>query len=324
LSKQSSKITIVGSGAIGSAIAYSLLLRRAKAELVLVNRDGRRSGAKAFDMSHCLPGLEGGSIRAGGAEEGAGSDIVVLTAGVLPKAEGKRSDVLRDNIELYRSLLPPLAALCPRAVFLVVTNPNDAMAYAAQRISGLEGPRVLGTGTLLDGLRLRGFIAEAFGLEPAGVEALIVGEHGDTMVPLWSGARYAGRALGDYLRDSGRELDAEAKGRILEKTRRAGWEIRLAGEHSCYGISFSALTIIEAILDGSEEEITLSAPVPGASGERGLFMSLPVKLGREGFRPVPPPAMSEDEAAALRASSAALRAQMDAVDELLGPPRAED
>jgi L-lactate dehydrogenase len=319
------KITIVGSGAIGTTIAYSLLLRRADLELVLVNRDERRAGAKAFDMSHCLPRGEGSSIRAGRAEDSAGSGIVVMTAGVLPKADGKRSDVLLDNIELYRSILPPLAAKSPEAVFIVITNPNDSMAYAAFKLSGLPASRVIGTGTLLDGMRLRGFIAEAYGLDPSKVEAQVIGEHGDSMVPLWSRAAYEGIPLESYLRDSRKNFDDAAKLGILERTKRAGWEIRLAGEHSCYGISFSTLRIIEGILEPSEDEPTLSAFIPAGSGIGPLagdaFMSLPVKLGRGGLGSVHMPALSEGEAAALRESGLALRAQMDEVDSLIGPSR---
>lgn len=312
------KITVVGSGAIGTTLAYSILLRREDVELVLINRDERKAGAKAFDMSHCVPSLEGSSIRAGKAEDTAGSDIVVMTAGILPKADGKRTDVLRDNIELYRTLLPPLASLSPGAVFIVITNPNDSMAYAASRLCALPASRVIGTGTLLDGLRLRAFVSEAYGLDPSKVEAQVIGEHGDSMVPLWSAATYAGAPLEGFLRAAGKNFDAASKLRLLEKTKRAGWEIRLAGEHSCYGISFSALRIVEALLGPSDTRLTVSSLVSQAGG--AVYMSLPALLGREGVASVRIPDLSEEEAAAFRASASTLKAQMDAVDFLIGPP----
>lgn len=324
LSAQSSKITIVGSGAIGTTIAYSLLLRRPSVELVLFNRDENKARVKAFDMSHCAPCLAGSSVRAGSIDDTAGSDIVVVTAGVLPKADGKRSDVLRDNIEVYRKLIPRLAERSGGAVLVAITNPNDAMSYAAYRLGGLPSARVIGTGTLLDGLRLRTFIGEAYGLDPARIEAEVIGEHGDTMVPLWSRAAYSGVPLDAHLRDAGMDFGAEAKLKILERTKRAGWDIRLAGEHSCFGISFSAVRIVESLLGGAEGPHTLSSLISGDFGVRGVYMSLPVTLGRAGVGSVSAPPLSEAEAEALRASAAAVRAQMDQADALIdASPRAE-
>lgn len=317
MSARSSKITIVGSGAIGTTIAYSLLLRRPRIELVLFNRDESKARVKAFDMSHCVPRLAGSSVRAGSIDDTAGSDVVVVTAGVLPKVDGKRSDVLRDNIDVYRKLIPPLAERSEGAVLIAITNPNDAMAYAAYRLGGLASSQVIGTGTLLDGLRLRTFIGEAYGLDPAGIEAEVIGEHGDTMVPLWSRAAYSGVPLDAYLRDAGMDFGAAAKLKILERTKRAGWDIRLAGEHSCFGISFSAVRIVESLLGSAEGPLTLSSLVSGDFGIRGVYMSLPVALSRAGVGSLSAPPLSEAEAEALRASAAAVRAQMDQADALI-------
>jgi L-lactate dehydrogenase len=313
-----SKITIVGSGAIGTTIAYSLVLRRPKLEIVLRNRDERKSWAKAFDISHCVPALEGSTIRAGSLDETAGSDIVVVTAGVLPKVDGKRSDVLRDNIEAYRGMISPLAARSENAVFIVVTNPIDSMAYAAYRLSGLPASRIIGSGTLLDGLRLRTFIGEAYELDPSKIEAEVIGEHGDTMVALWSRITYAGIPLDEYLRDKGIDFDAAARQRILNKTKRAGWDIRLAGEHSCYGISFSAVRIIEGILGYSAGPLAVSSLMSGDYGIHDVYMSLPSTLGRAGLASRSASPISLDETQALLASAAVLRSQLETVDLLLG------
>jgi L-lactate dehydrogenase len=324
------KATILGSGGIGSTLAYSLLLRRPELDLVLVNRNERRAWAKAFDMSHCAPALGGGGIRSGGIEDSASSDLVVLTAGVLPTEDGSRADVLRDNIEVYRELVPPLAKASPGAVFIVVTNPVDAMAYAAYRLSGLPASRVLGSGTLLDGLRLRSFIGEACGIDPRKVEIEIVGEHGDSMVPLWSRASYAGAPLGPRLGELGFKLDAEAWEGLLQRTRRAGWEIRQAGEHSSYGIAFSATLIVEAVLGCAGGILTASsqrssaAPALSVSslhqdayGLGEVFMSLPTRVGRGGVESVPPLSLEPAEDAALRRSAEILRGQMDMAESFI-------
>lgn len=312
------KITIVGSGAIGTTIAYSLVLRRPNLELVLMNRNERKSWAKAFDISHCIPALEGSTIRAGSLDDTAGSDIVVVTAGVLPKVDGKRSDVLRDNIEAYRGIIPPLAARNGNAVFIIVTNPIDSMAYAAFRLSGLSASQVIGSGTLLDGLRLRTFIGEAYELDPSKIGAEVIGEHGDTMVALWSRIKYAGIPLDEYLRDRGIDFDDAARQGILEKTKRAGWDIRLAGEHSCYGISFAVVRIIESIFGYTEGPLTVSSLMSGDFGVRDVYMSLPSMLCRTGISSRATFPISECETDALFVSAAALRSQLEMVDVQLG------
>jgi L-lactate dehydrogenase len=312
------KITIVGSGAIGATVAWSLLLRNAGIEVILVNRDGRKAWANAFDMSHCAPELPARAIRAGTVEDSAGSDALVLTAGVLPRENGTRAEVLRDNVEVYRGMVPDLAERSHSAVFLAVTNPVDAMAYAAWRLAGLPPGRVIASGTALDAMRLRGFAAEAYGLEARRVRIEVIGEHGDTMVPLWSRATYGSRPLAECLTESGADFGDEAKAQLLQRTKRAGWDIRQAGEHSSYGIAFSAARILEAVLGLTEERLDVSAPFAGEYGIERAFMSLPTRLGPGGILERDAPALAEGELAALRASAAAVRALMDEVDGLLG------
>jgi L-lactate dehydrogenase len=325
MSGSEAKVTVVGAGSIGSTIAYSLALENSRdrdlegaaSEVVVVNRDERKAWAKAFDLSHCLPELPGSSVRSGRIEDSAGSDAIVLTVGVLPREDGTRADVLADNVRIYAGLVPALAALSPKAVFIAVTNPVDAMAYAAFRLSGFPAARVLGSGTELDAMRLRSFVADARGLDSRALSIEIVGEHGDSMVPLWSRARYGGRLLAE----AGIEISSAEKAELLGRTKRAGWDIRQAGEHSCYGIAFSCLRILRGVLDPSERPqertISVSTAFRGEYGIEGAYMSLPTRLDRSGAGERLAAPLADAEAAALRASAAAVRAQMDEVDRLL-------
>ena len=190
-------------------------MRRPGLDVVLRDRDARKAWAKAFDISHCNPCAGVGAMRAGGDDDSAGSDVVVLTAGVLPKEDGEEIGRLRDNIEIYRTFIPPLAERSPDAVFVVVTNPVDSMAYAAYRFAGEPSSRVIGSGTVLDGTRLRTFIGQAFDLDPAKLALDMVGEHGDTMVPLWSEAAYMGTPLAEYLAARGTDLGAAKEALVL-------------------------------------------------------------------------------------------------------------
>jgi L-lactate dehydrogenase len=316
------KVAIIGAGAIGTTLAYALALRNRTVDIVLANRDEKKAWAKAFDISHCLPELPDRSVRSGGIEDCAGAAVVVLTVGVLPRETGTRADVLRDNIEVYRGIVPRLAELCPSAVFLVVTNPLDAMAYAAYRLALSPRGRVIGSGTALDALRLRAFTAEAYSLDASRLRIEVVGEHGDSMVPLWSGASYDDRPLPTVLAEAGTDFNEESRASLLQRTRRAGWDIRLAGEHSTYGIAFSAARIVETLLSAEGGVLSVSAlrdeGEAALDGGRCVYLSLPTRLGREGAAPGGATiTMDENERAALYTSARLVRAQMDAVDTML-------
>src|SRR6056297_811200 len=276
------KVTIVGAGEIGSAAAYGMLLRKSASDIVLANRNAEKARVKAFDMSHCIPHIDGVSIKGGGLEESEDSQVLVLTVGTLPKKDGNRTDVLAQNVNIYKDLVPCLAKLSPKAVMVAVTNPVDIMAMAACSFSGFPLERVIGSGTLLDTLRFRSFIGDALGVSPSEVEALVVGEHGESMAPLWSNVRIAGIGLNKYVEYNGILWNKSMEKGIMKKTRRAGWDIRLGNEHSRYAIAFSTALIVESILQAKGSCLPVSVRQNGDYGLDGAFMSLPSKLGPGG------------------------------------------
>lgn len=297
------KVTVVGAGSIGTLVSYTLMNRRSASKIALVNRSSEKAAIKAFDMSHCIPWLGNVSLAGGPIEESAGSQVVIITVGTLPKKDGSRMDVLQGNIDIYSELIPRLARLSPEAVFLTVTNPVDIMALAAEKYSGFPSQRILGSGTLLDTLRFRSFIAEAVDVTPDRVDAMIVGEHGESMVPVWSRAKVDDTALELYVKDHGIMWNGKTMDDIMEKTRRAGWAIREGNEHSTYAIAFSAAMITEAILQERQDYLPVSFNQKDTYGGEDLFMSLPVRLARNGCGEVEQLNLNDDEKLKLKKSS---------------------
>lgn len=281
MADKASKVTIVGAGTIGPTVAYALMLKELVSEIILVNRDETKGAAKASDLSHCGPLAGGIKVRYGGYEATADSEIVVVTAGTLADKNGTRMDVLKNNINIFREIIPQVAKYSPEAVIIIVTNPLDAMTYVAYKLSGFPTARIIGSGTLLDSMRFRQIIGTKLGIDSSIIDAQVIGEHGDSMIPLWSRVRVGGTPLEEYLKDN-ELLSAEDKREIARETERAGWNIRLGNVHSCYGIARSAVKIIECMLGFSEEIVPVSTMLRGEYGLRDVFLSVPVQLGKEG------------------------------------------
>lgn len=280
------KITVIGAGTIGSEVAYALMLKELVSEIVLINRDEIKGTAKASDLSHCGPLTGGIKVSHGDYKASEGSDIVVVTTGVLADKNGTRMDVLKNNINMFKNIIPEIAKYCPEAVMIIVTNPLDAMTYAAYRLSGFPASRVIGSGTLLDTMRFRQIIGSRFGIDSSVIKAEVIGEHGESMVPVWSRVKVAGVPLEDYLNSAGIILNPAIKSEINRETERAGWNIRLGNVHSCYGIALSAIKIIECMLGFSKDAVPVSTLLNGEYGISDIFVSVPAQLDKRGIRSI--------------------------------------
>lgn len=286
MADKAGKVTIVGAGAIGSTAAYALMLKELASEIILINRDKIKGEAKALDLSHCGPLTGGIKVSHGDLEATEDSEIVIVTAGVLADKNGTRMDVLQSNIGMFRNIIPLIAEYSPEAVIIIVTNPLDAMTYAANKLTGFPASRVIGTGTLLDTMRFKQILGRRFHIASTDIEAEVIGEHGDSMVPVWSRIKVSGTPLEDCLRGKGTLLSPEAKADIEEETRRAGWNIRLGNVHSCYGIALSVVKIVEYMLGFSDGAVPVSTLLKGEYGISNVCMSVPVRLDKRGVREV--------------------------------------
>lgn len=302
------RISLIGMGRVGSTLAYTLLLRGLGEELILVDRDRETAEGEMLDLKH-IEAFTGhpAVVRAGGLEDTAGSDIIVLSCSVPWKPEyTSRADMGRDNLKLFREIVPPLAKASPSAIFLVITNPVDIMTYHTIKLSGLDPSQVFGTGTLIDSARFRTMLSARMGIHPDDLRAYILGEHGDSQFPEFSLAVAGGtRIVGD---DATREIFRQAS--------RSGFDVVNRKGHTNYAISMAAALVVEAIVWDTHRTMPLSVLLDGFLGIRDVCLSLPVVIGKNGVTHVFEPDFGDDEIAALHRCAEIVRQTMSEIEQI--------
>ena len=301
------KVSVIGSGNVGATAARSIADKELADVVVLDILDGVPQG-KALDMLEACP-IEGSDSRVLGTNDyadTAGSDIVVVTAGLARKPGMSRDDLLNKNAGIIRSVTAEVVRHSPDCIIVPVTNPLDAMCQVVYRESGFPRERVVGMAGVLDSARMRAFIAEALDVSVENTHAFVLGGHGDTMVPLPRFSTVAGIPITQLL-DSAR-VDA-----IVERTANGGAEIvKLLGTGSAYYAPGSAVVeMVEAILKDKKKILPCAVHLQGEYGVRGLFVGVPVKLGAGGAEQVIEIALEPAEQAALDRSAAAVRELVD-------------
>jgi malate dehydrogenase len=297
------KVSIIGAGKTGATTALWLAYREL-ADLVLVDIvDGMPQG-KSLDMTEAMPVIES-DVKVVGSnsyQETTGSDIVVITAGVARKPGMSRDDLLSTNGGIVRSAVIESLKVSPDAIFIILTNPLDAMSYLAMKVSGLPRERVVGQAGILDSARMRAFVAMELGVSVRNVHCYVLGGHGDNMVPLTRHSNVAGVPLTEIL--SYDRLDA-----IVERTRQGGGEIiSLLKTGSAYYAPGAALAqMVEAILLDRHLIVPASAYLQGEYGETGIFFGVPGQLGRRGLEKIIEYELNEEEQQALARSASHVR-----------------
>lgn len=301
------KVGVVGAGAVGAACMMALVARCVAREIVLVNRTRSRAKGVATDLRYGTPLAPRVEVRDGDWSDLAGAGVVLVTVGINEKAGGAtdRNDpagrlrLLRENANIYRDVIPRIAAVAAGAVLLVITDPPDPLADLARQLAGHD--RVLSTGTLLDSLRFRVQLADSLGVDPSAVEAQVLGEHGTSSVFVWSGARVAGVPVMDSFARRGDDCD-ERRRSIEKEVRYANITIIEGIGASQYGIALVAARLAEMVLRDERAVV----PVGTYRADRGVTLSLPTVVGREGGLRVFMPPLSPDEEEGLKRSAETL------------------
>jgi L-lactate dehydrogenase len=298
------KVSIIGgAGRVGSNAAYALQLGRSCKEVVLVDVAADAAKGEALDLTHGRAASGGPRIRAGDYQAAAGSDIIAVTAGLRRRPEESRLELIERNAALFREIVNALRGveLASDAILLVVTNPVDILTYLAVSELGWPAKRALGLGTMLDTLRFRSLLAEALDVDPCLLDGLILGEHGDSMVPVYSSIRHDGKPISS-LGGSSEEVVNIA----FEATRTAGADcLRLKGGAG-YAVGLAVREVVSAVLQDTGAVLPVSTM--HQSGEyEGVAFSLPTRVGRAGALEVVPLNLSPEERRGLAHSAEVLR-----------------
>ena len=308
------KLGIIGTGSVGCATALAAVTRGSAREVVLVNRTRKTAEAVATDIRYGTPLTPKVDITHGDYDALAGAGVVLVPSGVNEKTGGAtdRSDpqgrlkLLDQNAAIYREIVPQIVRAAPEAVLVAVTDPPDPLADIAREAAGHD--RVLSTGTFLDSLRFRVHLGKHFGVDPADVEAQVIGDHGTSQVFLWSSARIAGVPVKALLQQRGEKLD-DVRKQLENDVRYANITIIEGHDASQYGIGIVSARIAEMVLRDERAAI----PIGSYQREFGVTLSLPSVVGRVGVTSVLPPSLSDEERSALEKSAAGLKSALNRV-----------
>ena len=309
--QQPARVVVVGAGHVGATFAYALLLSGLAAEIVLVDVDRKRAEGEAMDLAHAVPFAPATRIWAGDYGDCAGAAVTVIAAGPGQRPGETRLDLARRNASIVGDIAARVAGENPAGIIVVSTNPVDVLTYAAWRVSGLPRERVFGSGTILDTARFRALLADHLGVDPRSVHAFIVGEHGDSEVPVWSLANVAGMSLSGFGELVGAAVDETVRDELFRQTRDAAYAIIERKGATFFAVSAGLVRIVEAILRDQKTVLSVSSVVDGPYGLRDVALSLPAIIGRGGVERVLKLPLAADELEGLHRSETVLSSAID-------------
>jgi L-lactate dehydrogenase len=310
----SSKVSVIGAGAVGASMAYAMLIRESAREIVLYDLNEAKVTAEVLDLAHGTQ-FTGSSSITGGADIAAtkNSDVVVITAGAKQNPGQTRLELAGVNFSILKSLLPDLLKHSPDAIFVLVTNPCDVLATAAQKLTGLPANRIFSSGTVLDSSRLRWLLAEKFDVSTSNIHANIIGEHGDSEFALWSQATVGNTPLLEWQLADGSTLGREELDAIAYSVKTAAYKVIEGKGATNFAIGLSGARIVEAILNDEHAILPISSVLTNYHGVSGIAMSVPTLVTRQGASRTIEIAMEPHEQALFEASASAIRASLESL-----------
>lgn len=310
----STRVAVVGTGHVGSTFAYALLLSGFAGEIVLIDSNRAKAEGEAMDLNHAVPFTHPTRVWAGDYADCAGATVTVLAAGANSRPGETRLDLVGRNAAIWGEIVPEVVKHNPGGILLIATNPVDVLTYAAWKLSGLPSRRVIGSGTILDTARFRYLLSQHFGVDARSVHAYIIGEHGDSEVPVWSLANIAGLRLPEFCKAQGRNHDAKAMGEIFAQTRDAAYHIIERKGATYYAVAAGLMRITQAILRNQRSVLSVSSLIEDYYGTGDVCFSLPTVVDRGGVESVLRLELSQQEVEQLRHSADVLKATIQKLE----------
>lgn len=301
------KAAIVGCGFVGSATAFALMQSGMFSEIVLIDSNEPKAEGEAMDISDGIPFARPQQIYAGTYEDAADAAIIVVTAGANQKPGESRLDLVQKNAGIFKSIIPQITKTSFEGILLVIANPVDILTYVAVKLSGYPENRVIGSGTVLDTARLRYALGEILKVDSGSVHSFIIGEHGDSEIPVWSSANVSGIPLAEFWKMRNDTDPNVGMQKIGEQVRDSAYEIISRKGATYYGIAMAAKTVCRALVRDERAILTISSMMHGEYGIDDISLSAPSIVGAEGLIQHVPISLSWQERNALQKSATTLR-----------------
>lgn len=308
------KLGIVGAGSVGTSLAYAAIIRDTAREIAIYDIDAAKAEAEGLDLAHGTQFTGANTVTGGGNVEAlAGSDVIVITAGARQQPGQSRLDLAGTNVRILEKLVPQLMEQAPDAVYILVTNPADVLAVAAQKIGGLPRNRIFSSGTVLDTSRLRLLLAREAHVLMTSVHATIIGEHGDSEFPVWSNATIGPVPIREW-EVSGRQIFTdEFLTAATDEVVNAAYKVIGGKGATNYAIGLAGVRIVEAVLNAENAVLPVSATLNGEYGLSGVALSLPSVVGHNGVYKMLEMPLDDSEQQKLMESAQTLRNTLDSL-----------
>ncbi|MGP4061708.1 L-lactate dehydrogenase [Halobacillus sp. H74] len=308
------RVALIGTGAVGSSYAFALLNQGVADELVLIDLHKDKAEGDAMDLNHGLAFAPANKkIWFGSYEDCELADIVVITAGANQKPGETRLDLLEKNTAIFKTIVESVMRSGFDGIFIVATNPVDILTYMTREFSGLPVNKVIGSGTILDTARLRFQLSEYFNVDTRNVHAYIMGEHGDSELPVWSHANVGGRSVFDRIQDHPDKYDITDLDTIFEQVRDAAYHIIERKGATHYGIAMGLVRLTKAVLHNENAVLTISGYVNGSYGVDDLYIGVPAIVNRKGITEIIQLDLNEEEKGKFTESASILKTTMEPV-----------